>query len=414
MIAPPELLGPLAAFRGQRVLLGVSGGADSVGLLLALLEAGVEVAAGHLDHALRPGSAGDAAWVAALCERLGVPLYSERTEVGRVAAERGWNLEDAARRLRYSFLSRAAKAAGAGALLTAHTRRDQAETVLWQLLRGEASLPGIPARRGRVWRPWLGAERESIEGYLRVSGQDWRDDESNLDPRYTRNWLRHEVMPALSARFPGLEGSLARLAAFQAEEDDALSDLAARLTDHAPRAGLPLAVLRRFVRLELRRQGVRDVRAGQLAAAAGALREGRTLHLDLPGATPLTVTGGRVLSGPPTVSWPLPDFLLPPGWALRHRKDGDRLRRPGGSRKLSDVLTDAHVPRAERDELWLLAREADVQWLGLSPPVWAVGAREAAGQLPDPLHAAMGEALELARAAAERGEVPVGALVLCG
>jgi len=429
MNAPPLLLAPLRIYAGRRVLVAVSGGADSVALTRALHEVGAEPSVAHLDHALRPDSAGDAAFVADLAARLGLPFVTERLDVAAVADKRGWNLEDAARRLRYSFLTRAARRAKLQTILTAHTRSDQAETVLWQLLRGEATLPGIPPRRGHVERPWLEVGRAEVLAYLRALGQPWREDASNADLRFTRNWLRREVLPLLGERHPGLEAALARLARFQAQDDAALTAQARALTGHAPLGRVPLAVLRRRARLEL---AGREVHSTHLEQVAAALQDARTLHLTLPGAVPLTVTAGRVVPERPP-AFPRPDFEVPASWTLRHRQDGDRIRRPGGARKLSDLLSDLKVPRGWRDGVWLLADDretvgggagstgAAVKWVGLPEGggenvVWAEGAASEAGQVaaPDAEWLAMGEALRLAGQAELAGEVPIGAVVLHG
>ncbi|WP_226342630.1 tRNA lysidine(34) synthetase TilS [Deinococcus sp. AJ005] len=406
---PPHLTRPLAPYAGQVVAVGVSGGADSVALLRALVLAGVRPVVAHLDHALRPESAEDARWVAELAGTLGVPYEAARVDVAGVAAARGWNLEDAARRVRYDFLGRVAKQHRATAVLTAHTRRDVAETVLMQVLRGEAVLNGIPAERGRVRRPWLAVPRADLEAFLHALGQDWREDASNADPAFTRAWIRREVMPVLSARFPGAEASLARVANYAAQDDAALTELAARLTSHTPLQKQPAAVLRRFVRLELMGAGL-EFHADHLKTLAEALGTGETVHLTLPGARAVTVTDGQLSLIPQR--WPEPAFPFPPGWQRRTRQDGDRIRLPGGTRKLSDVLTDLKIPRGDRESVPLLVSGEGVQWVGVSPPVWAVGAREVAGVIPDPFHAAMGEALTLARQSAAEQEVPVGAVVL--
>lgn len=403
------LLRPLAPFVGRWVVVGVSGGADSVALLRALVLAGACPVAAHLDHALRPDSAEDAAWVRALAAGLAVPFEAARVDVAAVAARRGWNLEDAARRVRYEFLGRVARRHRAEAVLTAHTRRDQAETVLLQLLRGEAVLSGIPPVRGRVRRPWLDVARDEVEAFLRALGQDWREDASNADTTRTRAWLRREVLPRLSARFPDVEASLARVARLSREDDLALRALAARLTPHAPLSAQPPAVLRRHVAQALADAGL-PYHTEHLERLAAALGTGETAHVTLPGARDVTVTGGQLHLTPQR--WPAPDFPLPDGWTLRTRQPGDRLRLPGGTRLLSDVLTDAKVPRGERDRVPLLAVGKEVRWVGLRPAVWAAGAREEAGVPPDPLHRAMGQALALAHEAARAGEVPVGAVVL--
>ncbi|MFC6590906.1 tRNA lysidine(34) synthetase TilS [Deinococcus lacus] len=403
----PDLLRPLTPYAGRRVVVAVSGGADSVGLLRALLLTPAEVTAAHLDHALRPDSAQDAEWVAALCAALGVPLRSERVAVAEVAARRGWNLEDAARRVRYQFLGRAAQAAGASVILTAHTQRDQAETVLMRLLRGEAVLSGILPQWGRVERPWLAVERRSIEAFLGALGQGWREDPTNQDPAQTRAWLRLEIMPRLLLRYPGAEAALARVAHLQAQDDAALEAAAARVQAHTPLPGQEGAVLRRVVRRRLAQSDL-SATAPQTLQLAEALQQRRTLHLTLAGGQAVSAVAGRLVTpaSPPDITVPRE---VPAGLELRTRRPGDRLRLPGGERALSDVFIDAHVPRQHRDQVPLLAQGSQVQWVGLRPPLRAVGAA-----VPGPeLHErAMQRALELAREAAAAGEVPVGAVVL--
>ncbi|WP_407539322.1 tRNA lysidine(34) synthetase TilS [Deinococcus radiomollis] len=422
-----RVLTPLEPYRDRAVLVAVSGGADSVALLRALVQVGARPQVAHLDHALRPESADDAAFVAGLAAELKLPFVSERIDVALVARKRGWNLEDAARRLRYSFLTRAAKAAGLRSILTAHTRSDQTETVLWQVLRGEAVLSGMPARSAHVERPWLEVSRAEVLAYLDTLGQPWREDSSNADTRFTRNWIRREVLPLLHTRFSALESTLPRLARFQAQDDAALGVQAGVIGEHTPLAPLPLAVLRRSARQWL--AGIR-VQAGHLELVAHALQQGQTLHLTLPGDLPLTVTGGRIFSGQLSrPDFPRPQFESPVHWMLRHRLPADRLRLAAGERKLSDVLTDLKLPREWRDDLWLLAEGQAVKWIGMpvgnwrhsssdvpSQAIWAEGAAMQAGQepVPDPEWLAMGEALQLARQAAQAGEVPIGAVVLHG
>ncbi len=421
------LLAPLRPY-AQPLVVGVSGGADSVALLRSLLLVGARPVVAHLDHQLRPESSEDAHWVAALCAELGVECAVESAPVAQVAARRGWTTEEAARRLRYAFFARVAKRRGLNLILTAHTRRDVAETVLWQLLRGEAVLSAVAPQRGALRRPWLGVSREQIEAALTEWQQPWREDASNADTRYTRNWLRAEVTPLLRSRFPGLDASLLRLAQYQAEDDAALREVAARLTPHASRRGQAPAVLRRRVRAELQAAGL-AFHASHLEQLAAALGAGQTQHLSLPTGREISVIGGpfpRLRLAIQEPAWPRPTFAVPASWELRRRRSGDRLRLSGGRRKLSDVLTDLKVPRSERDRLWLLASGAEVQWLGTRPPLWALGARAQAGQarpdLTDPAVTDPAEtdehfmtlAIRQAEAAAAVGEVPVGAVVVCG
>ena len=118
-VRPAALLSPLRPYAGLRLLVAVSGGADSVALLRALLQAGAEPTVAHLDHALRGASAQDALFVGGLAKQYNLPFVTERIDVGAISARRGWNLEDTARKVRYSFLTRAAKRAGVQMILSA-------------------------------------------------------------------------------------------------------------------------------------------------------------------------------------------------------------------------------------------------------------------------------------------------------
>ncbi|MEX1096103.1 MAG: tRNA lysidine(34) synthetase TilS [Planctomycetales bacterium] len=220
-------------------LLAVSGGADSV----ALLRAAVEIApaldlrlhVGHLDHGLRgEASAADARWIGDLAARLGVPATIEREDVAARANEAKSGIEETARRLRYVFLEQAARAAGCAFVATAHTADDQAETVLHHVLRGTglAGLRGMrPARplgEGlTLVRPTLAVSRRDVEQYLRDLGQDWREDETNVDPRFTRNRLRQELLPLLERDYnPQVRDALLKLGR-QAEDAQAIVEAAA-------------------------------------------------------------------------------------------------------------------------------------------------------------------------------------------
>lgn len=273
----------------RRLLVAVSGGGDSVALLRLLLALpeprwGLEVA--HLDHALRPDAAEAAAFVRALCWEHGVACHTARVDVARIAKDRGWNLEDAARRLRYGFLTRTAKRVGADAVVTAHTQDDQAETVLMQLLRGAAHLQGMPARQGRVLRPLLEVPRSALRAYLRALGQDCLEDPTNADTSRTRAWVRHVLLPTLAARAPHVKATLARHAALQRDQAAHFRRLAQGLIKDAGaevRALLAqdVAVQRAAVAELLRCAGV-PVDAGHVEAVRAALPTPHPVRLSLP------------------------------------------------------------------------------------------------------------------------------------
>jgi tRNA(Ile)-lysidine synthase len=234
------------------VVVGCSGGADSLALLALTVDAGLAPVAVYVDHGLRAGSDRDADAVAGAAAWLGA-----RFEARRVTVEPGPNLEARARTARYDALETARVAHGATAVLVGHTADDQAETVLLNLLRGSAAsgLAGMPARRGHVVRPLLGARRSEVRAVCRERGLTPVEDPSNDDLSLRRNWIRHEVLPLLER---GAGRDLTPLLVRQAEvlraESDFLDALArsawpgeagARARDLA---ALPPALARRAVR----------------------------------------------------------------------------------------------------------------------------------------------------------------------
>lgn len=193
---------------GDRAGVAVSGGADSVALL-RLLEnmresLGITLVVVHFDHGLRgEESEADARFVAQLASARGLEFVLDREDVAVAAARHKWNLEDAARRLRYAFFDRLVAEGRATRIVVAHTADDQAETVLAHMLRGTgpAGLAGIYPAAGPVVRPLLRERREDLRKYLRGLGQDWREDVTNLDLRRLRARIRQRLLPLLERDF---------------------------------------------------------------------------------------------------------------------------------------------------------------------------------------------------------------------
>jgi tRNA(Ile)-lysidine synthase len=225
-----------AAFRrrfpdivGRPVLVALSGGADSVALACILHEAaaelGCEVAAAHVHHHLRGAEAdADARHCEALCGRLGVRLAVEHLDPGvptGVSREAWW------RRERYRALEAVRERFSCAAVATAHTLDDQAETVLMKLLRGSGprGVAGVRRRSGTVIRPLLDVPRAALRGYLTGRAIAWREDASNADLAFPRARVRHELLPALAAAFPGASAHLAAFAAALAEDEAYLGGL---------------------------------------------------------------------------------------------------------------------------------------------------------------------------------------------
>ncbi len=186
---------------GAFVLAAVSGGIDSISLLHWLHERGTRVAAGHLHHGMRGADAdGDEAFVRSFCKERGIPFFAGHADVGALAEELGVSTEEAGRRARYEFLEDTAREIGATHIATAHHADDNAETLLFQLIRGARSgLGGIAPRRGAYIRPFLTLTRAQIEAYAAENALEHRLDAMNLDDAFTRNYLRHEIMPRLAS-----------------------------------------------------------------------------------------------------------------------------------------------------------------------------------------------------------------------
>ena len=335
---------------GDRICAAVSGGSDSVALLLLLHQAnglprnslGVGLSAVHLHHGLRGEEAdADLDFVVALCKRLEIPLHVHYASVpDRLAAgvnpSRAETVEEAARILRYEVFTSLIREGHADSVLTAHTLDDQAETVLMKFLRGawteglsgihpvvevEAAKPSTSgaSRSGRILRPLLSARRAELEDFLRAQNEPWRTDSSNADNTFTRNRIRHHLIPILREYNPAIDQALANLAELARDDEARWQSELARILPQVLLPGKPVrgggravstapgessvaleierlrsfdpALRRRIIRAAARRLGARlsfDDTARLLALAgfgpesAPAPRTGRSI--DLPGA----------------------------------------------------------------------------------------------------------------------------------
>jgi tRNA(Ile)-lysidine synthase len=207
--------------RRDPVGVAVSGGADSVFLLNALHELGFRISVIHIEHGVRgAASVADAEFAAQLATGFDLPFHLHRADVPSI----GGNLEDAARNVRHVFYSDLIASGAVHRIATGHTRSDQAETVLYRILRGSGltGLSGIlPVTREGLVRPLLEIDRAEIEAWLRERGLAWREDETNRDRTYARNRLRHEILPLLREGFnPQLNAALANLATLARDEEN--------------------------------------------------------------------------------------------------------------------------------------------------------------------------------------------------
>ncbi len=320
----------------QPLVVGVSGGPDSLCLLDGLHRLGIPLLAAHFDHGLREKSAEDARQVAALVKEMGVPFHQARSEVRALAVTEGLSIEEAARKARYRFLFRTARANQAQAVAVAHTADDQVETVLMHLLRG-AGLSGLKGMVSRLvipeWddqiplvRPLLGFWRAETVAWCAERDLPALIDPSNLDTVFLRNRLRHELIPTLQTYNPNIKEVLWRMANLLAgdwEIVEGLTDEACQQCQMEARGGrvtlnlaelqtlatgLQRAVLRRAIANT--RTGLRDIEAGAMDRCLEWLKKpARGRWLELGGGLFLGVEWGRVILSetreiPPAEDWP--------------------------------------------------------------------------------------------------------------
>ena len=213
--------------KGDIVTVALSGGADSVALLHSLFslenELGITVNAAHLNHSIRGEEADrDEKFVKDFCESLGITLFCEKLDVPQYASDNHISLELAARELRYGFLNRVAK----GKIATAHTASDNLETLIFNLTRGTAlkGLCGIPPKRDNIIRPIILCSREDVEAYCKKNNLSYVTDSTNLSDDYSRNKIRHKVIPVLKELNSSVEYSAMRACASLNEDNNFLEE----------------------------------------------------------------------------------------------------------------------------------------------------------------------------------------------
>lgn len=421
---------------GGVVLCCVSGGVDSM-VLLHLLCAlsrrqGAEFTlhACHFDHAIRPESKADARFVREQCGALGVPLHAIRVDVPYYARSHNLGLEEAGRKLRYDYFNKIADELGGAVIATAHHADDNAETLLLHLVRGSGltGLGGIPPRRDNLVRPLLRCPRALIEAYAAEQHIPFVEDASNADTAYTRNFLRHQVMPLLKTLNPNLTDTLTAASESLREDGAFLTARAEALAmDAALAAGsvilpiasvttAPTAIASRVVQAAVRKLEPELVLSAAQRKALLELCRGTDpgAHCDLPMGvsaqrvydrlvfsrpgevevlpeTELDFTGTRDI-GPYTVSidcaprpenWTKSDgaeFYLAAGEpvALRPRRTGDELKLPGrdGTKSVKKWMIERRIPEARRDLIPVLEQ------LGRCAAVWSIGIEAAAVPAP--------------------------------
>ena len=401
-----------SAVRGRRLLIALSGGADSVALAVMLSEAreeyGLTLFAAHVDHGIRAESAADADFCRDLCQRLSIPFYCTRLDIPAEAKQARIGLETLARQRRYEWLHKCQNDLNCDFIVLAHHMDDQAETVLMHLARG-AGVEGACGMReisGSLYRPLLQFRKAELVDYLLERGYGWREDSTNRVADNPRNALRLNVIPVIERWYPQFVRAVSRFSQTSQIESDLLEQLTRDyLSDHSfvgpalswleidppPHA----AILRRAIRalcpdeLDFDQIGAVEALCRQpkgridLSKSTFAERTGRRLYfvpkrppviqpvaLSLNGNTELeplgTVTAMPWDKGPirddPMRQALDPDALK--GAVIRTRREGDRIRPLGGGDKLlSDYFIDKKVDRPLRDVTPLIAVGNRVHWV---------------------------------------------------
>lgn len=429
----------------MRLVVAVSGGGDSLAMLYLLADMqGVVLELAHFDHQLRPDSAEDAAFVREHAQTLQVNYHQHHADIARIAQAKGENIEQTARTLRYAFLHRVAKTTRADAIVTAHTQNDQAETVMMQLLRGAGLLTGMPAKRGLVVRPLLDVSRQQLRDVLNVYELTPREDPTNADTSRLRAWCRTVLLPLCETRNPQIISQLAHLATVQTDIerhfDDRVEPIVAEVLELSRLQKYPAALQRHTLLRWLEQAGLPPDRhhIEQLRDLIQQADSKDTFRLSLPKNYVARLHQGKLEHLPPIRPRPawFPKHNLSADDALtvlkkyhgdinpplnsdalamfeplrvRSRLPGDHIRLAAGSKKISDLLIDTHIAREDRDAIPLLASEQNVLWVaGIAADVRVAALRE-----PSATERWMRVALQEAKRAAERGDVPVGAVVVC-
>lgn len=408
--------------RNAKIIVGLSGGMDSVALLHLLCamkgDFQWELTAVHIHHGLRGEAAdGDAAFAVAFCENLGVPCVVRQFDVKAEAKRRKLGEEETGRILRYEVFRELA--GEEGFIAVAHHQKDQAETLLMRLCRGTGlkGLVGMAPVRGNLCRPLLFCSRAEIETYCRKNGLEWREDASNLEEKYTRNKLRQKVLPILEEINPKAVERMAETAEILALEEDFLEQQA-EICYHAVKLPGPEVALdrRRFLELHpaMGKRVLRkamgeflsaDVSQVQIEALEDLLKKETGKSRDfLNGihaenrydalvlsvkkekaagycyALPLETRIFIPEAGMSVTCWISNTYEKPTDTTkvfdaafiagelfCRSRKTGDFIALKQGRKKIKDLFIDEKVPREERERLPLITVGGEV--------LWAVGLR---------------------------------------
>ena len=391
---------------GGRVLVALSGGADSVSLLHVLISLKesyrLEVSALHFNHMIRGEEADrDESFCRELCESLSVPFFSARADIPQLAARYGESLELCGRRMRYESLERTAEELGGAKIATAHNLNDNTETVLMNLVRGSgiAGMSGIPPKRGSIIRPLLSCSRDEIEAYCRENSLSYVTDSTNLSDEYTRNKLRLSVLPILRGMNPSLDEGVARMAELMRGADKYFDKISLEesnrcKTEYGYSCGELLRLdgtILNYAVKHILEQADAPVDSRHIELIIEKMRDGgcvdlgRGLSADCSQGTLRILEGGEATDSGLCVS--LADFckervsaagldprmrrnaipcdIVTDSVTVRYRRAGDTFTDPrrGVTKTLKKLFNELKIPRERRDTLPIAADGGVVLWI---------------------------------------------------
>ena len=398
----------------------VSGGRDSMAMLHALCMIARQIPFSltvlHVDHMLREQSAEDADFVQRICKDWHIPCLVERVDVAK-RRQKGESLEQAARRMRYAFFARVCQA-NPGVVAVAHHQEDQAETILMHLLRGTGlrGLCGMQPKRDWLIRPLLYTNRATIEAYIREHQIPFCEDASNADCRFTRNRIRHRLIPYLQTEFnPQIVPALARMAQNVAEDEALLDQWTQQAVSEVQWEGQrgkwirmrtqafvdqPISVQKRLLWQALEQLGITDMRQTMMQSAIETMQSGGHARLSpqcqiwsgtyvelcmdaMPFSVVAIETGQSVQAGCGSITARVRtgsmarrmeeldanticldvQKLTTPILTARPRRRGDKIHLKVGSKSISDVLTDRKIAHGLRDRLPVVCDGDRILWM---------------------------------------------------
>jgi tRNA(Ile)-lysidine synthase len=374
---------------GTHVVVGVSGGADSVALLHILHRLGYSLTAAHLNHSIRGAEAdGDEAFVKALCKKLGIKCVTAKTDVPALAKENGISLEMAAREARHDFFRSLKPEASSLLIALAHHADDQLETFFLRAARGTglgglSGMKSFQTLEGLILvRPMLGIRRAEIIQWLEKEKIEWREDATNTDETISRNFIRHQLLPMFGKLNDRAAENLLRTMDILRDEDDHPEKAARRreIRDWLIAQGVTptFDAVEQVVSFSEKTSGTQflDLEGLRIVNEYGALRVevgravpsaplGRTARRSVPTKKDIRIEEGvGILRGPWCASVSLAK-VAGRELTVRVAKPGDRMEPYGmeGSKKLQDIFTDLKIPKAQREQWPVVECGGEIIWL---------------------------------------------------